>query len=290
MSVYDIVIEKLITIIESGTAPWRAGWLREQMNGLTLKPYNGFNVLNLSFVQYSKGYESPIWLTWRQIQELGGSVKKGSKTSEVFFCKLIEKEEDKKDETVEENEETTETRNYFIWRFYKVFNLDCVENIDKSKWLNFEPEKNEPELILKKWICPIRHEGLKAYYSPKEDEIVVPQKSIFNTIDDYYRTVFHEIVHSTGHSSRLNRPLSMMEEQYSYEELVAELGSAFLCVETKVEPDYENSASYLKGWSEFFKNNRKQTILQACSQAQKAVSYILETVSKSRAEENKMGA
>jgi len=278
MKKYDIVINKLIEMIDemidSGVAPWRATWLQKQMNGITMKPYRGFNVFTLSYNQYIYGYQSPIWLTWKQIMQLGGTVKKGSKTAIVFFASLIEK----KDEESKDNKEIEEEQNksYFLWRYYRIFNLDCVEGIDKSRWLRSHLDLKNPKTIINEWskICPIKHGSTKAYYIPDIDKIVVPHKNVFDTIEDYYATVFHEIVHSTGHKSRLNRPLSMIKEEYSFEELIAEIGSAFLCVETGIEPNYENSASYLRGWSNYFKNNRKQTILQACSQAQKAVEYI----------------
>lgn len=282
-SIYDIILDKLFKMIESGVAPWRATWLKEQMNGVTMKSYKGFNTLYLSFVQEKIGYSSPIWLTWKQITELGGKIIKGSESAIVFFAKKVEKDKNEADKELLEIDENK--KSYFFWRYYRVFNLDCVEGIDKSKWLKTHNDLKNPEEMVNGWECSIKHGGTRACYSPDIDIIVVPNKNTFNTIEDYYATVFHEIIHSTGHKKRLNRPLSIVEEKYSFEELIAEIGSAFLCVETGVEPNYENSASYIKGWSEFFRNNRKQTILQACSQANKAVEFVIKNSLKTKKEE-----
>jgi antirestriction protein ArdC len=272
--VYDIVLKKILEMLDNQQVPWRANWLLKNFNGATKREYNGINKLLLSWEAIRNGYTAPIWFSFKQIKELGGSVKKGSKASFVIFSKVVEK--------AEEDEE--ENKRYFLLRYYNVFNLDSVQGIDKTKYLNqFNEENTEVETLVEKIKntgVKIKKQGFQPCYNPTTDTIEIPAKEIFASQEAYYSAFFHEATHSTGHKDRLSRKgvvdVNMFDkERYSYEELVAEIGSAFLMAEAGLKVQYENTTAYLQGWSKFLRENKK-AILQASSDAKKAVEYILQ--------------
>jgi len=174
-------------------------------------------------------------------------------------------------------------------RYYRVFNLDDVEGIDKGKYVNLgNVKKEKPENIVSGMIkdgLNIQYTGVQPCYIPSWDTVQIPDIGNFKSSEDYYSSLFHEIAHSTGHESRLKRAgVSKIdtgdEHQYSYEELVAEIGAAFLMAETGLRINYKNTSAYVKGWSEFLKENKK-AIFQASAEARKAVQYVLEKAEQS---------
>ncbi len=299
-SVYDIITEKIIKQIESGTPPWKAGWIMKHYNGYKKREYQGINQLLLSWDMQVMEYTSPVWLSFKQVQQLGGSIKKGAKSSMVIFNKKItaqnndkdEEKEDKKDdlevfdesEQEEKNKKNDKPKTFFMMRYYRVFNLDDVEGIDKSKYVNLANTKEEkPENIVKGMQndgLNIQYTGVQPCYIPSLDTVQIPDIGNFKSSEDYYSSLFHEIAHSTGHESRLKRAgVSKIDtggkHQYSYEELVAEIGAAFLMAETGLRINYENTSAYVKGWNKFIKENKK-AIFQASAEARKAVQYVVE--------------
>ena len=279
MDVYEIVNKRIIELLEQEkTIPWRKPWRSTEgpRNLISKKPYRGIN----SFILNCSPYESDYYLTYKQIQTKGGSLKKGSKSELVIFWKWVN--------TVSEADEpSTESKiiQRPLLRYYRVFNLDQVDGIEHPK----EQEINNPftaikqaEQIIENMQCKpdIKYGGSRACYSPQLDYIQLPPKEAFNSSEEFYSTAFHEAVHATGHASRLARK-SVTETAYfgshlySQEELCAEFGASMLCAVSSIEQKtIENSAAYIQGWLKVLKNDKKCLVL-AAAQAQKAADFIL---------------
>ncbi|MBL7737801.1 MAG: DUF1738 domain-containing protein [Chitinophagaceae bacterium] len=276
LDVYQIVTDRMITLLEQGTAPWQKPWTDSgiPMNLLSKRAYRGVNL----WLLLSLDYERNLFLTWDQIKKLGASVKQGEHGHVVVFWRTLPKKK--------EGDDGEEKKQIPMLRYYKVFNVAQIRDLpanmvepivagEQDTFLQCEPIYNMmPQ-------CPdLRHKGQSAYYDPKEDYVNMPGKKTFKKAEGYYATLFHELVHSTGHEKRLNRPtLTEMAEfgsdMYSIEELVAELGAAYLSASTGIlERVEKNSAAYLNGWIAKLKND-KRFIIQASGQAQRAVDFIL---------------
>lgn len=288
--VYEIITNQILEQLEKGVVPWRkpwvcGGWPR---NFKTKKPYRGINVAILG----SKEYVSPYWLTFKQIGEFGGKVKKGEKGTIIVFWKLMEVKNENDDEANEK-----ENRYIPLLRYYRVWNLEQTEGIDyeiepviksEAELLNDAEEiinymPNRPEIIFR---------GSRAYYKPSIDKIFLPERKYFKTTGGYYGTVFHELAHSTGHKSRLDRPGianfdGFATEQYSKEELVAEMTAAFLLghIGFQEGSEIENMAAYIGGWLKSLKDDPR-LVVQAAAQAQKAADYILNVKTEDEAEDD----
>ena len=273
--VYQIVTNEITKQLEKGTVPWRQPWGDAGIprNVITNRPYKGINMLLLS----SLGYAHNLFLTYNQVnKELGGKIKKGEEGHTVVWWSI-------KDKPAEDGEEQTENTKVPILRYYKVFNIDQCENLNLDNippFVIFEPVHSAEQIVLDMPKCPeIKFKENKAYYEPLRDFINMPKKEKFEKPEAYYSTLFHELVHSTGHHSRLSRPeLIQMEEfgssAYSKEELVAEIGSCYLQSIVGIGNEMENSAAYIQGWLDRLKND-KWLLLTASSLAQKAVEFIL---------------
>lgn len=269
---YEIVTQSIIKQLEAGVAPWRKPWRTETpANLVSKKEYRGINIFLLAF----QGYGSRYWLTYRQAQALGGNVKKGAHGSKVVFWKI--------DEYQKENEETGETENHksILLRYYTVFSLEQCEGIKSPEPGRVINPIEQCESIVKRMPNPPRFEqDSRACYWPTTDTVGMPARSAFNSAEEYYSTLFHELTHSTGHPSRVGRE-GIMEhnpfgsEEYSKEELVAEMGAAMLCGVAGIESrTLDNSASYLQSWINRLRSDSR-LIVSAASQAQKGADYIL---------------
>jgi antirestriction protein ArdC len=269
---YDRITERIVALMEQGTVPWHKPWKVATglpRNLITQRPYQGIN----TFLLMAMGYESPQWLTFRQAIQLGGSVKKGEKSCPVVFWKPVEVT----------NKTSGEMEKIPFLRLYHVFNAaqcEGLKNVPAANETTFEVAK--PAEIVAKMPHPpvIKHGMREAFYSPPDDTVGMPERKRFETEDHYHASLFHELVHSTGHEKRLKRQ-SIMEhngfgsDPYCKEELVAELGSAFLCGHSGiVERTIDNSAAYLKGWLTRLKSDGT-LIVYAAAQAQKAADFIL---------------
>jgi antirestriction protein ArdC len=269
---YDRITERIVSLLTQGTVPWHKPWQVKTglpRNLVSQKPYRGINV----FLLMAMNYESPHWLTLRQANLLGGQIKPGEKSCPVVFWKPM-KVKDK---------ESGEDRKIPFLRLYHVFNVaQCtgLKNIppaDDSAFIETLPA----ELVANMPQRPVIKQGMTAaYYSPVNDLIGIPDTSRFESADHYHATLFHELVHSTGHEKRLKRA-SIMErngygsDPYGKEELIAELGSAFLCGHAGiVDRTIDSSAAYLEGWLQQLKED-KTLIVHAAAQAQKAADFIL---------------
>jgi antirestriction protein ArdC len=277
IDVYQIVTDRIIELLEQGTVPWRQPWqgVEMPMNMLSRRWYRGINQWLLLSLQYERN----LYLTWDQLKALGASVNAGEHGNVVVFWKNIKKEP-------EELDENKKPKVMSVLRYYKVFNIaQCngipEQLIPKLETSSFDPIASCDKVIAEMPLCPeIRHKEQKAFYNIKEDFINMPRKKSFKTPEGYYSTLLHELTHSTGAEKRLNRktlvdvkPFGM--ESYALEELVAEMGSAFLCFHTGILPaEIDNAAAYLKGWLQILKND-KRFIITAAGQAQKAADYIL---------------
>lgn len=280
--VYGIVTERIIALMESGKLDWRKTWkLRTgaPRNYQSGRPYRGINLILLAF----SGFASPWWLTYRQIQELGGTLRKGEKSSIVtFFKPRYEEREDP------ETGEKYQHKTGILFRYYHVFNLDQVDGIpDKEAPKDHEKIPGPQELLdgLRPFINAVAH-GNPAY-RPKDDILVMPAMGEFSDAPEYYATYYHEAIHWTGHPSRIGRKgvqevlegkARFGDDVYSQEELVAELGAAFLAGLTGIGDRVEkNNAAYLQHWIKVLKEDT-QLIIRAASQAQVAVDYLLAMV------------
>jgi antirestriction protein ArdC len=272
---YDRITDRITTLLTQGTVPWHKPWKARTWlprNFVSQKPYRGINV----FLLLAMSYESPFWLTFRQATALGGSVRKGEKACPVVFWKQL-KVEDK---------ESGEQQRIPLLRFYHVFNVTQCDGL-KTRTEPVQATESiisKPEDIVAGMPQPpvVKHGMTRAYYSPHYDCVGLPARERFHTGDGYYATLFHELVHSTGHEKRLKR--STLTESagfgsnpYCKEELIAEMGAAFLCGQAEiVERTIDNSAAYIKGWLEQLQSD-KTLIVQAAAQAQRAADFILGT-------------
>lgn len=297
VNVYEIVTERVIAAIERGVNPWRKPWkdsnrfrilgkngdfhdVTSPINAITGKPYRGINVW-LLFASETM-FTDPRWLTFKQAQDAGGSVKRGEKGTLVVFWKMIETQ----DESVKEPGKMVKKRIPLL-RYYTVFNVEQCENLNLKKIKQVEAQEpgtavspiESAEAILtgiKNPVNAVYHGGNRACYSPVKDTINMPNVESFETMEAYYATRFHEEAHATGHENRLKREFggTFGDDRYSKEELVAEMTAAFLCAVTGIDADLDQSAAYVKGWLKKLNDDPKLVVF-AASQAQKAADYIL---------------
>lgn len=273
LDIYAAVTDRIIEALEAGTIPWHRPWIGGSSGCIsysTGKPYSLLNHILLGGV-------SGEYITFRQCTLAGGHVRKGEKSKMVVFWKPFE--------TIDN--ETGEVEKHFFLRYYNVFHLDQVEGIS-PRWAasitsELDPDK-EADAIIQEYVdrsgVTLRiTESDRAYYQPSTDTVVVPKLSQYQKLEEYYSTIFHELTHSTGHKSRLNRISDIAafgDHNYSKEELVAELGSAFLVNHSGMETEtsFRNSAAYLQGWLHALKDDKK-LIVSAAGAAEKAVNLIL---------------
>lgn len=277
-TIYQTITNRIIEKLEQGVVPWRKPWKPDRdgnvfpRNFITKKPYRGCN----TFLLACQGYACNDWLTYNQAKAQGGNVKKGEKSSPIIFWNWITKEKN-------ENE-----KDFFpCLKYYNVFNVEQCEGLPKEAIKIPEEPISKPieacENILSTLplgMPKIFHNEQRAYYSPLRDFINMPTPDSFDTPESYYSVLFHELTHSTGHKSRLNREGVQGESRfgdavYSKEELVAEFGASFLCGYSRIDATtIDNSASYISNWLSKLRSDSK-LIIQAGAQAQKAVDYIL---------------
>ena len=275
--IYEAITARFIEQLKRGTVPWQKPWFGVQ-NIVSRKPYRGINALLLG----STDYQSPFWISFRQALDLGGHVKKGEKSTPVIYYKILEK----RDEAgkVMLREDGRPARIPFV-RWANVFNLDQTEGIPAPTITANQgmspPHERAAAIVENARLCPIHHAGFAAFYSPTDDVIRIPAPSTFHSQEDYYHTLYHELTHASGHPSRLNREgvterARFGSERYSKEELVGELGAAFLSNEAGILDSvrFENSAAYLGSWVQKLENDPR-IIVSAASQAQRSSDFIM---------------
>lgn len=283
------ITEGLIALMEQGVAPWSRPWIvrgRDDImapkNGISNRRYTGFNSMYLSYLMEINEWNDPRFYTMNSLPE-GMKVRKGSKSTIVIYNKATQTEVE--DESTGE----VETKTSWFQRYYRVFNGSQIDGIDEFVMPDVEVEGFEHEdegypeadLLATEWcdtlMGGILHEGDRACYIPSVDRICMPEVNQFKSLAAYYQTLFHEIAHSTGHSSRADRleKSSFGTDKYAKEELVAEFAAAFLCANTEVPLNEEQSAAYLKGWAKKCKDEPK-LLYSAANAAQFAADMVME--------------
>lgn len=306
--IYDMVTQRMIDLIkDANKGDYKRAWKEEgyliPYNFISKKAYRGINVVMLS--PLFGLLDNPYFLTFKQIQEKGGKIKKGSHGFKVVYFSTYDKEYsddeiEKLNTVIEDNKlEKGDKKTIFFLKYYNVFNGADIEGIDfdldnfplQGKVVNDEIEtgNNETieiaEAIVRNYPRPqpeIRFAGSKAFYQPANDVVSLPEISKFKTSQDFYRTYFHELSHSTGHEKRLKRPFAneFGTPEYAFEELIAEFGAVFLSAQAGIMfYTNKNHAGYLKGWNEVLLpnlENDNRFLMRASSQSQKLADYILQ--------------
>lgn len=272
MNAFEVVTNQILGILEKGTIPWRKTWSVSQPRSyFTGKPYRGINAFILACMPYS----SSFWLTYRTAKAKGGHVKKGEKGTPVVYWNWIRKTD------AEGNEKMIP-----FLRYYTVFNLDQCEGVPAPRFQVKAQGHNGERIAKCEGIVSgyangpkISHGGERASYCPPLDSVQMPAFESFESPEAYYATLFHELTHSTGHASRLNRPEVVQAQSfgsynYGCEELTAEMGAAFLCMMVEIDSvTVENSAAYIASWIKKIKEDPKM-VIYAASKARKAVELI----------------
>jgi len=277
--VYQVITDQIIKELEKGKIPWQKPWkgpAGEPKNLISGKGYSGINFFLLSMAMQ----DSPYYVTYKQAQAVGGNVRKGEKGLPVIYYGKAKGRENAKGEM---------EKGFSFLKYYTVFNIEQCENLDHSRiedakninTLEFNPIE-AAESIFNGYIGKpeLTFNENQAYYKPMGDIINMPKKEHFNDVGSFYSCLFHEMTHSTGHAKRLARPEITERNRfgtsdYSREELVAELGSAFLCSKAGIDNTLKNSTAYLQSWLKVLKvQDNAKWIIEASSKAQKAVNYI----------------
>lgn len=278
VDLYQEVTDQVINLLQQGVAPWQKPWdaeTGEPRNLVSGKAYRGVNTMLLGL----QHYESPYWVTYKQAQDKGGHVRKGEKGTRIFFWKILTKKDEESDDANE-----MPGRGIPMLKSYTVFNLAQCEGLKepegdtetKPATENEKIEKAERVHLFMPNRPQVKFEGKQAYYSPSTDTVCVPPLNAHRSSGEFYSSLFHELGHSTGHKSRLNRPMStfLQTKEYGKEELIAEMTSAFLCAYCGITNTIENSVAYLDGWIKAISGDKKLIIVAAAG-AQKAADYIL---------------
>ena len=281
--VYTRVTAKIIADLEQGVRPWLKPWSAEHASGRITRPlrasgqpYNGVNVLMLWGEAVASGYACPIWMTYRQATELGGQVRKGEKGALVVYADRI-----RKTETTDSGEEVE--RDIPFMKGYTVFNCEQIDALPAHFYAAPPPAPpvfqriEAAERFVGKTSADIRHGGSRAYYAIDADRVQLPPFESFRDAESYYATLLHELTHWTRHETRLAREFGRKrwgDAGYAAEELVAELGAAFLCADLGVTPEpRDDHASYIASWLEVLKND-KRAIFTASACASRAADFL----------------
>ena len=285
-SVFDRVTQKIIADLEQGVRPWQKPWSGDNAASHIVRPrrhngepYNGVNILLLWDAAIAGGYQNPTWMTFKQADEYGAHVRKGEKAALVVYANKITKTE-----TDAATGKDVEREIPFL-RGYHVFNVEQIDGL---------PDKFQPtpaalvvpsniswienvEHFIRNTGAVIRHGGDKAYYAEGSDHVQIPFIDAFKDSESYYATITHEVTHWTKHKDRLNRDFGRVvwgDEGYAKEELVAEIGAAFLCADLGITPEIrEDHAAYIETWLKALKNDKK-LIFTAAAHASRAVEFL----------------
>jgi antirestriction protein ArdC len=278
---YDIVAQQITDIMAQGEIPWSKPYftakLGNQCNGMTKRQYTGLNAIILA----SRGFGNNHWLTFKQASDMGLKIRKGEKATNIlgWFSKQVREED--------ASPEDYETR--IFARYFKVFNADQLDQVPDSMKIGALidnpldlPRIAEADSLAKRTGAIIEvFPSCTPSYWPLADKIKMPCYTTFSSREEYYSTLFHELGHWTGHKTRLDRfkkseRVAFGNEEYSHEELVAELTAAFVCTSLSISSDtsLRNSAAYIQGWMKYIKDNSKSFAI-ACQQAKKASDFIM---------------
>jgi antirestriction protein ArdC len=301
MDIYLEITGRIIDQLEKGNIPWRRPWTAQldwPKNFSTGKEYSGLNTILMSI----SGFTSPYWLGFKQCEQLGGKIIKGSKATKIIKWNIVRLDAERNhirfDQKRKQHKAVNKDGKLLYWlpdhdlhlthKFMRpmclnVFNAEQITGIDfpqpKTRQIN-TMEAAEKIIDNMPQKPPITFAGARAAYRPGLDSVIMPPRNSFKTTEGYYSTLFHELIHSTGHNSRLNRKTITSANQgfgsadYAKEELVAELGASFLCGKVAIE-EYviENASAYIANWLKALKDD-KRLIVNAAAQAEKAAKFI----------------
>ena len=283
LDVYSRVTNKIIADLERGNLTWLQPWQAGHQAGPVSRPlraggkaYRGVNVLMLWAAAMEKGYNCPLWMTYKQAAELGGQVRKGEKGSLVVYADTFTKT------GTDEKGADIETKIPFM-KGYTVFNAEQIDGLPAHFYatvtlnnLDIKPT-DAAEAFFANTKATIQHGGSSAFYSPSRDIVQMPEPKTFRDVESYCATLCHEMTHWTRHESRLNRDLGRKrfgDAGYAMEELVAEIGAAFLCADLGITPETrDDHAAYCASWLKVLKGDNR-AIFTAASHAQKAADYL----------------
>lgn len=262
--------DKILEMLDQGeVAPWRKTWVTARPTNLQSKrPYSGINVFMLAFEAADKGYKSQYWLTFNGAVKAGGKVRKGEKGTPIIFARQVVKNKGRDDES-----------SFFFYNVTYAFNVEQCEGIEipAAPHTDNKPIEACETIVQNMPDKPSIVNGLDPLYYPLKDRVEMPALEQFETPEAYYATLFHELGHSTGHKSRLDRDLKPLyeKEKYGKEELIAELCASMLCGHTGIEPStvIDNAAAYVESWRKTIKAD-KGIVVKAASMAQKAFDFI----------------
>ena len=286
---YQEVTDRIIAMLEKGTVPWRRTWNRYGLarNGATGHIYTGINMLLMNMAPYP----IPYFLTFKQVKEKGGKIRKGAKADSVFYYNVYFKDSDgnkiskEAARSLRASDKKVEVLSFL--KYYNVFNIADIEGIE-FEFPEVELKDNEriekcEAIVSDMPDSPAFNfiDADRAFYSPAKDMVNMPNIRQFGTSEEHYATLFHELVHSTGHEKRLARsgitePNKFGSKGYGEEELIAEMGASFLCGHAGIDREEitGNSAAYLQGWLDVLKKDKK-LVFKSAAEAQKAVDFVL---------------
>jgi antirestriction protein ArdC len=269
---YQTVTDKIVAALEAGNIPWVKPWKDGQgygsesipFNGFTGNNYKGINILLLGCTAYT----SNVWLSFKQAKLLGGSVKKEEKSTMIVFWSR----------KIKTDKKTGKEKVSFVFMYHNVFNLEQCEGIDPAKVKRPKVgtmQDTTATIVAANHGATVNYGGDRAFFSPMTDSITMPVQDTFQNIEAHDATLYHELTHWTAPKCRLDRDLSgrFGDESYAFEELVAELGSAFLCARVGIEQVTQSSA-YIQSWIKVLKGD-KTAIYKASKLAQAAADYLL---------------
>lgn len=283
VDIYTQITNKIISDLEKGVPTWVKPWNTGTLSGRITLPlrhngqaYRGLNILLLWLAIIERGYTFNRWMTYKQARELGGQVMKGTKGEAVIYADAIHKTE------TDDNGQEIAYKIPFM-KSYTVFNVEQIDGLPDSFYTKAEPvnpdicRDDTLEAFFTATKATIRHGGSRAFYNNSLDFVQMPPLECFITSEAYYATLAHEMTHWTRHERRLNRKFGRKrwgDEGYAQEELVAELGAAFVCAELGITPEVrEDHASYIQEWLKVLKNDRR-AVFTAAAHAQRAVDYL----------------
>jgi antirestriction protein ArdC len=286
MDIYAEVTNKIVTQLAQGVRPWQQSWATSGRSAFPVmlrangEAYTGINVLLLWSAYQEKGYAQRRWMTYKQAQTLGAQVRKGEKSTMIVYASSFKK-------TVEDAKGDEKEKNISFLKSYLVFNIEQIDGLPGHLFETFKaPTAKETkkriaaaEAFMNDVGATVKFGGDSAYFNYMSDHVGMPNFEAFKTSEDYYATFGHELVHWTGHKSRLDRTFGTSgTDEYAREELIAELGAAFLCAHLGIAAEpREDHASYLKHWLKVLKDD-KRAIFKAASMAQKAVDDLRKRV------------
>lgn len=268
-TIYQEITDSIIAELEKGAAPWVKPWKADSTadkNIISQKPYQGINRLILGLSSMSRGFSTPVWASYKQWESLGANVRKGEKGTKIVFYSPVEKENAQ-----------GEKESYAVLKAYWVFNASQVDGIEIAPTSTDSKPFNaiaEAESRIVKTGASITHGGDAAFYAPGPDRIQLPNKSAFDSESSYYATAFHELTHWSGAAHRLDRTKGkrFADSAYAFEELVAEMGAAFLCQDYGIQGELRH-AGYIQSWLKACRDDSR-AIFKAAALAQKAADYL----------------